>query len=144
MYILAVGIMQVINSTMGSSICSGATEFIGKYFNITNQEELVLPVSVFLIGYIFGPLLWGPSSEAYGRKLPLVIGFIMFTIFMMACAVANSFASLLVFRLLDGVAASAPVAVVGGLFADIHNDPTKRGRTMAYYMAVSDPSPFNP
>lgn len=33
--------------------------------------------------------------------------------------------------------ASAPIATVGGLFADVHDDPTLRGRLMAYYMAVS-------
>ena len=62
-------------------------------------------------------------------------------IFTLACAVADSFASLLVFRLFNGMVASAPIATVGGLFADVHDDPTLRGRLMAYYMAVSQ-DPF--
>lgn len=129
--------MQVMNSTIGSSICSNAIPQIAAEFHITNSEALVLPISVFLIGYIIGPLVWGPSSEYFGRKGPLLIAFCGFIIFMLACAVANSYPSLLVFRLLNGMAASAPIATVGGLFADVHDDPTKRGRLMAYYMAVS-------
>ena len=127
-----------MNSTIASSICSNAIPQIASEFKITNQPALVLPVSVFLIGYILGPLFWGPSSEYVGRKRPMLIAYCGFMIFMLACAVANSYSSLLMFRLLNGVMASAPIATVGGLFADVHDDPTKRGRLMAYYMAVGD------
>lgn len=64
-------------------------------------------------------------------------------IFTLACAVADSYASLLVFRLFNGMVASAPIATVGGLFADVHDDPTLRGRLMAYFMAVSLPHTFD-
>ncbi|OJJ50068.1 hypothetical protein ASPZODRAFT_59151 [Penicilliopsis zonata CBS 506.65] len=136
-YVLSAGVLQVMNSTIGSSICSGAITPMAKEFDITSQELLVLPISIFLIGYILGPLLAGPLSEAYGRKYPLLISFIFFTIFMMACALAPSFSSLLVFRLLNGVFAAAPIAIVGGLFADIYSDPTFRGRAMSYFMACT-------
>ena len=129
--------MQVMNSTIGSSICSNAIPQIAEEFNITNQAALVLPISIFLIGYILGPLLWGPSSEYFGRKPPLLIAYCGFMIFTLACAVADSYTSLLIFRLLNGMVASAPIATVGGLFADVHDDPTLRGRLMAYFMAVS-------
>ena len=144
MYIVFTGIIQVMNSTFGSSICSGAMGPIAAEFNIINSMALVLPISVFLIGYVFGPLLWGPISEAYGRKRPLLIAFIIFTVFMMACALAKSYASLLAFRFFNGMAASAPIATVGGIFADINNDPRVRGRTMAIFMAVSHRKSHNP
>jgi len=128
--------MQVMNSTIGSSICSNAIPQIAEEFNITNQEALVLPISIFLIGYVVGPLIWGPSSEYFGRKKPMLVSYCGFMVFTMACAVANSYASLLVFRLFNGMMASAPIAITGGLFADVHDDPTLRGRLMAYYMAV--------
>lgn len=125
-----------MNSTIGSSICSNAIPQIAEEFNITNQQLLVLPISIFLIGYILGPLVWGPSSEYFGRKRPMLIAFCGFMVFTLACAVSDSYASLLVFRLLNGMMASAPIATTGGLFADVHDDPTQRGRLMAYYMAV--------
>lgn len=135
--VLVASVLQVLNSTIGSSICSGAIPQIAQQFHVTNSQALVLPISTFLIGYIVGPLLWGPSSEYFGRRRPLLIAYCGFIIFMLACAVADSYASLLVFRLFNGMAASAPIATVGGLFADIHDDPRRRGRLMAYYMAVS-------
>ncbi|KAJ9195978.1 hypothetical protein DTO164E3_6516 [Paecilomyces variotii] len=141
-YILMAGMLQVMNSTIGSSLPSGASSFIAKYFDITNQEQLVLPISMYLIGYVLGPLFWGPMSEAYGRKKPMLTSFTLYTIFMMASAVAPTFPALLVFRLLAGIMASAPNAITAGLFADIHNDPTKRGRTMAIFMACTTLGPI--
>ncbi|KAJ6080788.1 hypothetical protein N7499_005662 [Penicillium canescens] len=140
--VLASGVMQVMNSTIGSSICSNAIPQIAEEFNITNQAALVLPISIFLIGYILGPLLWGPSSEYFGRKPPLLIAYCGFMIFTLACAVADSYTSLLIFRLLNGMVASAPIATVGGLFADVHDDPTLRGRLMAYFMACTTFGPI--
>ncbi|KAJ5780041.1 Major facilitator superfamily domain general substrate transporter [Penicillium paradoxum] len=140
--VLTSGVMQVLNSTIGSSICSGAIPQIAEEFDITNETILVLPISIFLIGYVLGPLLWGPSSEYFGRKKPLLIAYCLFMVFTLACAVADSYASLLVFRLLNGMVASAPIATVGGLFADVHDDPTLRGRLMAYFMACTTFGPI--
>ncbi|KAJ5889060.1 hypothetical protein N7495_009101 [Penicillium taxi] len=140
--VLAAGVLQVMNSTIASSICSNAIPQIATEFDITNQQMLVLPISIFLVGYIVGPLLWGPSSEYFGRRMPLLVAFGGFMIFMLACAVANSYASLLVFRLLNGMCASSAISITGGLFADVHDNPTKRGRLMAYYMACTTFGPI--
>lgn len=66
----------------------------------------------------------------------MIIPFFIFMVFTMGCALCRNWESLLVFRLILGVAAAAPIAIVGGLFADIHSDPRERGQVMAYFMAV--------
>jgi MFS family permease len=98
---------------------------------------------MYLIGYVVGPLLFGPLSETYGRKLIMMSTFFMFTIFTMGCALTQTWAGLLVFRFLAGVNASSPISVVGGIYADIYNDPVTRGRSLAVFMGVSLP-PFTP
>ncbi|KAL9107763.1 MAG: hypothetical protein Q9227_007385 [Pyrenula ochraceoflavens] len=40
------------------------------------------------------------------------------------------------------MAASAPIAVVGGLYADVYHDPRKRGRAMAIFMAATTFGPI--
>jgi len=47
----------IINSTMGSSLPSLAIPNIAQEFGVTSQTQLVLPISAFLIGYVFGPLV---------------------------------------------------------------------------------------
>jgi len=62
--------------------------------------------------------------------------FVVFTIFTMACALAPSWNSFLFFRFATGVNASSPIAVVGGVYADIYKNPVSRGRAMALFMGV--------
>ena len=135
--ILIMGIVAVINSTLGSSLPSGAIGFIGSDFHVTNDLQLVLPISLFLVGYVLGPMVFGPLSEIYGRRMIMLITFVIFTLFTMACALAPNWPSFLVFRLFCGIVASSPVALVGGLYADIFKDPVTRGRAMAVFMVVS-------
>ena len=136
-YILFAGIISVINSTLGSSLPSGAIEYLASYFHVTNEQQLVLPISLFLVGYVIGPVIFGPLSETYGRKLVMVESFVVFTIFTMACALAPNWPAFLVFRLICGLMASSAITVVGGLYADVFAEPIIRGRAMAAFMAVS-------
>lgn len=131
------GAIAVANSTLGSALPSGAVSFIAADFGVTNSQLLTLPITCYLIGYILGPVVFGPLSETYGRR-PITLGtFVFYTIFTLACALAPNFAALVVFRLFAGIFASSPPAVTGGIYADIYSDPKARGRAMAGYMAVS-------
>lgn len=104
----------VMNSTISSSLAAGASKQISSHFHVTNQAQLVLPTSIFLVGYVVGPLIFGPMSEWYGRKHIMIVAFAMFTIFSMACALADTFAALVVFRLLVGIPGSCAISVTGG------------------------------
>lgn len=75
-FVTFVGVALVVNSTIGSSIASGATLEFSNYFHPDNQEQLVLPTSIYLVGYVLGPLLFGPLSESYGRKWVMVATFV--------------------------------------------------------------------
>lgn len=122
---------------MGSALPSMAIPNITKDFGITSEEQSVLPISVYLIGYVLGPVVWGPLSEHYGRRDLSLVTFCLFTIFTMACAVAPTWAALLIFRFFCGAFASSPIAIVAGILADIYNDPRTRGRAFAIFMVVS-------
>ncbi|KAK4108727.1 MFS general substrate transporter [Canariomyces notabilis] len=121
--ILLTIMMLIINSTMGSALPSNALPFIAREWNVTSQTQRVLPISIYLIGYVMGPILWGPLSEQFGRKVLTLCTFFMFTLCTLACALAPTWAGFLVFRLLTGVFASSPIAVVPGIIADTFSDP---------------------
>ncbi|KAI1337619.1 major facilitator superfamily transporter [Xylariaceae sp. FL0016] len=140
--VLLTSMAQVMNSTMGSSLPSMAIPYIAKEFGVTSELQLVLPISTYLIGYVFGPILWGPMSEHIGRRDLSIATFLMFILWTMSCALAPNWPSLLIFRLFCGVFASAPIAVVTGILADIYNDPVQRGRAMAYFMVTTMGGPL--
>ncbi|KAK0634823.1 major facilitator superfamily domain-containing protein [Bombardia bombarda] len=129
--------MLIINSTMGSALPSNAIPFIAAEWGITSQQQEVLPISVYLIGYVMGPILWAPLSEQYGRRNLTIGTFITFTLFTLACALAPSWPAFLIFRLFSGVFASAPIAIVTGIYADIYGDPRTRGRSMGMFLAAT-------
>lgn len=139
--VLSAGIVAVIHSTLGSSLPSNAIPYIAAEFGVTSEIQMVLPISSFLMGFVFGPTLCGPLSENYGRKLVMLISFSMFTVFTMACALASSWWSFLLYRFLAGLMAAAPIACVGGIFADINADPRVRGRTVAIFIAATTLGP---
>ncbi|CAD6577884.1 MAG: hypothetical protein ASARMPRED_008439 [Alectoria sarmentosa] len=141
-YILLAGIVAVINSTLGSSLPSNAINYIAPYFHVTNEQQLVLPISLFLVGYVLGPIGFGPLSETYGRKVIMLSSFVVFTLFTMACALAPNWPAFLVFRLICGINASSAIAVVGGLYADVFGNPVIRGRAMAIFMAATTCGPM--
>ena len=122
---------------MGSSLPGGASAFLASYFDVSNQQQLVLPNSLYLVGYVLGPPVCSPLSETYGRRVVLIVAFAGFTIFTMACAVAPTWPGLLVLRFLVGAFASGPITVVGGMFADIYDDPVSRGRSVAVLIGVT-------
>lgn len=66
-----------------------------------------------------GPLVWGPLSELYGRRWPLMIGCFLFAIFNIPVAVAHNLPTILICRFFAGAFAAAPLAIVPGLYVDI-------------------------
>lgn len=74
---------------------------------------------------MFGPVFFGPASEAFGRRVPLFAGYFVFAIFQIPVAVAQNIETIMLGRFLGGFFASAPLAVVGGALADLW-DPVER------------------
>ncbi|PVH97101.1 MFS general substrate transporter [Periconia macrospinosa] len=142
LYALLVAIISVMNSTMSSSLAAGATAQISQHFGITSEAQLILPTSIFLVGYVAGPMLWGPLSESYGRKWTMIASFAIFTVFSIASAVSPNFAALVIFRLFVGLGGSCAISVVGGVCADVYHDPITRGRSMAIFMAATTFGPI--
>ena len=66
------------------------------------------------VGYVVGPTVFGPLSEHYGRNWVMAAAFLIYTAMTLGCALAPNFAALVVFRLIAGIGASCPIAVVGG------------------------------
>ncbi|KUI53794.1 hypothetical protein VP1G_01139 [Cytospora mali] len=102
-----------------SAIMAPSTATILAEFGSENQLLEAFVVSSFVLAMAFGPLIWAPLSEIYGR-IPIYhitsTGFLAFTI---GCAVAPSLASLIVFRFFAGFFGSCITANGGASFGDM-------------------------
>ncbi|KAI1135400.1 major facilitator superfamily transporter [Hypoxylon sp. FL0543] len=135
--ILVTTMITVVNSTMGSALPSMAIPYMMKEWGVTSEIQSVLPISTYLMGYVFGPIVWGPLSEHIGRRNLSVGCFMVFMVWTLACALAPNWPAMLVFRYFVGVCASAPIAVVTGQLADIFSDTVSRGRAMSWFMVTT-------
>ncbi|KAJ3491954.1 hypothetical protein NLG97_g5493 [Lecanicillium saksenae] len=119
--VIVITIISIITflSSLASSIFAPGILQVLDDFDSKNLEIGSFTVSVYVIGYAFGPLIIAPLSEVYGRS-PLYHGCgILFILFTIACALAPNLAALVVLRLFAGLAGSAPLALSAGTIADI-------------------------
>ncbi len=84
-----------------------------------SQEIATLGVSLFVLGFAIGPLLWAPLSELYGRQVLFIGTYAVLTAFNAGAAGAQSIASLIVMRFLAGTFGASPLTNAGGVIADI-------------------------
>ncbi|KAI1630691.1 major facilitator superfamily transporter [Biscogniauxia mediterranea] len=136
-YIVITAMLVVINSTMGSALSSMAVPYMTAEWGVTSETQKILPQSTYLMGYVCGPLFWGPLSEQIGRQKLTIGAFVVFMVWTMACALAPNWLAFLVFRFLTGAFASAPMATVTGIIADVYDNPVSRGRAMAWFMVMT-------
>lgn len=103
------------------------------HFHSTSTTLASFVTTVYLLGYVCGPLVIAPLSELYGRSIMYQVCSAFFLIFNIACAVANSLGALIAFRLLVGIASSCPVTIGAGSIADIIPHE-RRGLAMAVWV----------
>jgi multidrug resistance protein len=88
-------------------------------FHTTSPMLATFVVSVFVLGFAFGPLLLAPLSEMYGRIPVYHTCNILFLLFTIGCAVSQNMGTLIAFRFLAGVAGVATVTCGSGTIADL-------------------------
>lgn len=109
----------------------GAADLV-KEFQVTNSTVASLTVSIYLLGFAFGPLLLAPLSENFGRLVIYHSCNTVYIAFTIGCALSTNIAMFLVFRFLAGTSSSGPLTIGGGTIADVM-PPTKRGGAMAIF-----------
>ncbi|KAH9884674.1 MFS general substrate transporter [Cubamyces lactineus] len=130
-YITMFSATLVLNATFASSAPTGVIPQLIEKFGFS-VEVAKLTISLFVVGYCVGPLLWGPLSEQFGRKPVFIGSFFAYTAFQLGCALSQNTASILVFRFLGGTFAAAPLANSGAVMSDIWDAET-RGTALALF-----------
>ncbi|KAK4937326.1 hypothetical protein LTR10_022007 [Elasticomyces elasticus] len=133
-YIGAILAYTCLGSTFTSSIFSSSTETVAAYFHV-GVEVATLTTSLYVLGYAFGPLIWGPFSELQGRKLPILVGVFGFSVFCFGCGAAKDLQTVMICRFFTGFFGSCPLAVVAAAFSDMF-DNRQRGVAIVIFSAM--------
>lgn len=89
-------------------------------------------VSVYILGFAAGPLIFAPLSEIYGRHYIYLGSLLFFGVFVIACAEAPSLDALIGFRFLSGIFGACPLTNGAGTIADMIPQE-RRGAAMAAF-----------
>ncbi|KAH8077745.1 MFS polyamine transporter [Cristinia sonorae] len=119
-------------SPLVSSVGSPAGELVKADLNISSPVVVNLTTTVFVLAFAFGPMVFGPLSEVFGRRRVLHLANIFFLIFNLACGFAQNTSQLIVFRFLAGLGGSCPFSVGGGVVGDVWR-PDERGQAVAIF-----------
>ncbi|EXJ92341.1 hypothetical protein A1O3_00891 [Capronia epimyces CBS 606.96] len=118
---------------VGSAIYTAGIPDVSRTFGVS-EVAATLGLTLFVLGYAIGPMLWSPMSEVpqIGRG-PIYIGTLaLFVILQVPTALATNFGMLLAFRFLTGFIGSPSLATGGASIADMYT-PSKRTYGMAVW-----------
>lgn len=96
---------------------------------------------IFFLSMGFGQIVVGPISDMVGRKLPLYGGLALFMVGGIGSAMAPTIEWLIAFRFLQGLGASAGMAVPRAIVRDLHTG-TEAAKLMSLLMLVFSVSPI--
>lgn len=104
---------------MGAAIYTPGVEEIKEKFHISTTVAS-LPLSLFVIGYGLGPMVWSPFSEhpAFGRTSIYFVTLFIFFILQIPTALVNNIAGLCVLRFIAGFFASPCLSTGGASISD--------------------------
>lgn len=81
--------------------------------------EATRTLTIFLLGFSAGPIVFGPLCDRYGRKPVLLFGLGLFSLTAIACAGADRIDTLLWLRLIQGIAAGAAATLPAAIVRDV-------------------------
>ena len=128
-----IGLMAILMALTALSIdiMLPALPEIGAVFGIADANDRQLVVGSYFLGLAVGQLFWGPVSDRFGRKAPLMVGLSIFVLGTVAATVAASFQWLLVARLVQGFGGAAARTISTAIIRDLF-----AGRQMAKVMST--------
>jgi len=96
---------------------------------------------VFFVAMGLGQLVYGPASDMLGRKLPLYFSLVLFGVASVGCALAPDIESLIAWRFVQGLGASAGMVIPRAIVRDLHTG-VDAARLMSLLMLVFSVSPI--
>lgn len=126
---------QSLCLTFCSSIYSSGTQFMAAHFHVA-PVVITLGVSLYVLGFASGPVIWAPLSELYGRKPLFLFSAVGFTLFQFGAATAENLQTLLLCRFFGGFVGASPLAVVPASFADMFGNNARGAAIVVFAMVV--------
>lgn len=83
------------------------------------QGNVELTITGFLVGFCIAQLIWGPISDHLGRRIPLVIGMVLFVIGSIGCALSTDIMQIVFWRVFQALGACTGPMLARAMIRDL-------------------------
>jgi DHA1 family bicyclomycin/chloramphenicol resistance-like MFS transporter len=109
-----------------------ALPYMGEALGVTSENERQFVVSSYMLGMGIAVLAFGPLTDRFGRRAPLLAGMGIYILAAIAAIFAPTFAILLVLRFIQGMGAASVRVIATAVVRDRYS-----GREMAEVMSLT-------
>ena len=100
------------------------------YFH-TTSSQVQLGLTASMIGLAVGQLFFGPLSDKYGRRLPLIVAMCLFLLATLGCLYSQTIMQFVGWRVVQGIAGAGGIVISRSIAADKYS-----GRELAKMLAI--------
>lgn len=129
-FIALVAALMALNALAIDIMLPGLQQ-IGASLGVENENHRQYVITAYILGFGAPQLIYGPISDRFGRRWPLLIGMIVYVAAAAAASFAPSFETLLALRFLQGLGAAGTRVIAVSLVRDVFG-----GRAMAEVMSL--------
>lgn len=86
----------------------------------TSIKSVQQTITIFLLGFSLGMLVYGPLSDQFGRKKLLQIGMLIYIVATLGCALSQQIEQLQLFRLLQAIGGASASVLSRALVRDLY------------------------
>lgn len=104
---------------------------IGASLGVENENHRQYVITAYFAGMAFALLGYGPASDTFGRRKPLLFGLSVYLVAAFAAAFAPNFETLLALRFIQGIGAASTRVIAVSIVRDRFG-----GRQMAQIMSL--------
>lgn len=130
-FIALVAALMALNA-LAIDVMLPALPYMGEALGVTNENERQLVIGAYMIGFGLAQLAFGPLSDRFGRRAPLLIGLVVYVAAAFAATIAPTFAILLAMRFIQGMGAAGTRVIGTSVVRDRFS-----GRAMAEVMSLT-------
>ncbi len=129
-FIALAAMLMALNALAIDIMLPGLQE-IGASLGVVNENHRQYVISSYLLGFGIAQLLYGPISDRFGRRKPMLVGLAIYIVSAIAVVFVPSFTGLLVLRFIQGIGSAATRVITISIVRDIYG-----GRQMAEVMSL--------
>ena len=126
---IAAGLMAL--NALATDIMLPALQEMGAALGVENENHRQYVISAYFGGLAFALLAYGPLSDRFGRRGPLLVGLLIYILAAAGAAFAPTFGWLLALRFVQGIGAASTRVIAVSMVRDRFG-----GRAMAEVMSL--------